>query len=192
MKAVCPRVVIAGTGSGVGKTSLTLALARLLAERGLRVQTFKVGPDFLDPTYLAAASGRTCYNLDGWMTSRDYVRGLFARTTADADIALVEGVMGMFDGASPNTLEGSTAEIALWLDAPVLLVAGAHGVARSLAATVYGFAHFEPGVRVAGVIANQGGSPRHREWLAESLGGTARRWSGWCPADRFQHCPAAT
>ena len=169
MKATCPRLVIAGTGSGVGKTSLALGLARWLARQGLRVQTFKVGPDFLDPSYLALASGRTCYNLDGWMTSRDYVRGLFARTTADADLALIEGVMGMFDGASPQTLAGSTAEIAQWLGAPVLLVANAHGVARSLAATVKGFAQFEPGVHVAGVIANQGGSPRHRSWLAESL-----------------------
>jgi cobyrinic acid a,c-diamide synthase len=195
----CPRLVIAGTGSGVGKTSLVLGLARLFARQGMRVQTFKVGPDFLDPTYLAMASGRTCYNLDGWMTSRDYVRQLFARATnrafdppetghngsgqpdkadrlqtcpaGDAQIAIVEGVMGLFDGASPTTLEGSTAEIARWLDAPVLLVAGVHGMARSLAATVEGFTRFEPGVRVAGVIANQGGSPRHRAWLAESLAG---------------------
>lgn len=171
MRATCPRLVIAGTGSGAGKTSLTLGLARCLARQGLRVQTFKVGPDFLDPTYLAAASGRTCYNLDGWMTSREYVRRLFARATADAEIALIEGVMGLFDGASPTTLEGSTSEIALWLDAPVVLLAGAHGVARSLAAVVKGFAEFEPGLRVAGVIGNQGGSPRHRAWLSESLSG---------------------
>jgi cobyrinic acid a,c-diamide synthase len=169
MKSNCPRIAIAGTGSGVGKTSMALGLARCLTRQGLRVQTFKVGPDFLDPTYLALASGRKCYNLDGWMTSRDYVRHLFSRATADADIAIIEGVMGMFDGAAPTSLEGSSAEIAGWLDAPVLLVANAHGSARSLAATVKGFAHFEPGVRVAGVIANQGGSERHRAWLAESL-----------------------
>jgi cobyrinic acid a,c-diamide synthase len=169
MNAACPRLVIAGSGSGVGKTSLALGLARWLTRQGLRVQTFKVGPDFLDPSYLAMASGRTCYNLDGWMTSRAYVRRLFARATADADIALIEGVMGMFDGASPRTLEGSTAEIAQWLAAPVLLVVNAHGAARSLAATVRGYAEFEPGIRVAGVIANHGGSPRHRAWLAESL-----------------------
>ncbi len=161
--------MIAGTGSGVGKTSLAIGLARLLTRKSLRVQTFKVGPDFLDPTYLALASGRTCYNLDGWMTSRQYVGELFARAARDADVALIEGVMGLFDGASPSTIEGSTAEIARWLDAPVLLVANAHGAARSLAATVRGFTDFEPGVRVVGVIANQGGSERHRQWLAESL-----------------------
>jgi len=167
----CPRLVIAGTGSGVGKTSLALGLARSLARRGMRVQTFKVGPDFLDPTYLARASGRTCYNLDGWMTGREYVRHLFARATSDADIAIIEGVMGMFDGASATSLEGSTAEVALWLDAPVLLVADVYGVARSLAALVKGYAQFEPRVRVAGVLANRCGSEQHRAWLAESLRG---------------------
>jgi cobyrinic acid a,c-diamide synthase len=173
MNAACPKLVIAGTTSGVGKTSITLGLARFFARQGLRVQTFKVGPDFLDPTYLALASGRTCYNLDGWMTSREYVCELFARATADADIALVEGVMGLFDGAAPCGLEGSTAEIAQWLGAPVLLAVNAHGAARSLAAIVQGFARFEPGVRVAGVIANQGGSERHLAWLSESLAGAA-------------------
>ena len=168
MSVDCPRLVIGGAASGVGKTSIALGLARLFARRGLKVQTFKVGPDFLDPTYLAMASGRTCYNLDGWMTSRAYVAELFARATAGADLAIVEGVMGLFDGASPTGLEGSTAEVAGWLDAPVLLVVGAHGAARSLAATVKGFAEFEPSVRVAGVIANRGGSSGHRDWLAES------------------------
>jgi cobyrinic acid a,c-diamide synthase len=170
VSADCPRLVIAGTASGVGKTSLVLGLAHELARRGLRVQTFKVGPDFLDPTWLALASGRTCYNLDGWMTSREYVCELFARAAAGADIALIEGVMGLFDGASPVGLEGSTAEVAAWLDAPLLLVVPARGAGRSLAATVQGFARFEPGIRIAGVIANQGGSARHRAWLAEALG----------------------
>jgi cobyrinic acid a,c-diamide synthase len=169
MSNACPRLVIAGCSSGVGKTSLAAGLARCLVRRGLRVQTFKVGPDFLDPTYLARASGRTCYNLDSWMTSREYVSGLFARATADADIALIEGAMGLFDGASPVTLEGSTAEIALWLGAPVLLVADAHGVARSFAATVSGFTNFEPDVRVWGVIANRGGSAGHGMLLAAAL-----------------------
>ncbi len=168
-QAACPRIIIAATGSGVGKTSLALGIVRALRQQGLRVQTFKVGPDFLDPTYLARASGRICYNLDAWMTSADYVRQLFAQATAEADLAVIEGVMGLFDGASPSTLEGSTAEIALLLAAPVVLAVPAHGAARSLAATVKGFAEFEPEVRLAGVIANQAGSPRHHAWLAESL-----------------------
>jgi cobyrinic acid a,c-diamide synthase len=162
-------LVIGATGSGVGKTSLSLGLARALRRQGLRVQTFKVGPDFLDPTYLALASGRTCYNLDGWMTSGEYVRELFERATADADIAIIEGVMGLFDGAGPTAWEGSTAEIAAWLDAPLLLVVHAHGAARSLAATVYGFTHFDPRIHVAGVVANHVGSPRHGALVAESL-----------------------
>jgi cobyrinic acid a,c-diamide synthase len=162
-------LVIAGSASGVGKTSLALGLTRALSRQGLQVQTFKAGPDFLDPTYLRLASGRTCHNLDGWMTSQRYVRELFASATADSDVAIVEGVMGLFDGASPAALDGSTAELAAWLDAPVILVANAHGAARSLAALVHGFAGFEPSVRVAGVIANQGGSVRHRAWLSEAL-----------------------
>ena len=165
----CPRIVIGGTESGVGKTSLTLALVAALRRRGSRVQTFKVGPDFLDPSYLAVASGRPCYNLDGWMMGRDYVEKLFARTTADADIAVIEGVMGLFDGAEADNLEGSTAEIASWLRAPVILVADVYGMARSLAAVVKGFATFERKVRVAGVIANHCGSVPHGIMLAEAL-----------------------
>jgi cobyrinic acid a,c-diamide synthase len=165
----CPRIVIAGTHSGTGKTSISIALVAALRRRGLRVQTFKVGPDFLDPTYHAIASGRPCYNLDGWMTSKEYVQELFARASADADIAIIEGVMGLFDGADAATSEGSTAEIARWLDAPVLLVVNAHGVARSVAATVKGFTTFEPDLRISGIVANQCGSERHREWLSDSL-----------------------
>lgn len=169
MSASCGRLVIAGTSSGVGKTSLTLGLARALCRRGLRVQPFKVGPDFLDPTYLTRATGRTSYNLDGWMTDRRYVGQLFNRVTDGADVALVEGVMGMFDGADPASPAGSTAEIAQWIDAPVLLVADAHGLARTLAAVVKGFVEFEPRVRIAGVVANRTGSPKHERWLAEAL-----------------------
>ncbi|MBI5686141.1 MAG: cobyrinate a,c-diamide synthase [Verrucomicrobia bacterium] len=164
-----PRIVIAGTQSGVGKTSLTLGLVTLLRRRGLRVQTFKVGPDYLDPGYLALASGRTCYNLDGWMMGCAHVESVFHRATADADIAVIEGVMGLFDGADPASSEGSTAEIARWLDAPVLLVANAHGMARSLAAVVHGYASFDPQLRMAGVIANRCGSQRHARWLSDSL-----------------------
>jgi cobyrinic acid a,c-diamide synthase len=164
-----PRVVVAGTQSGVGKTSVSLALVAALKRRGLKVQTFKVGPDFLDPSHLTRASGRPCYNLDGWMTDRSYVRQLFNRATRDADLAVVEGAMGLFDGADPASNEGSTAEIARWLEAPVLLVVNAHGLARSIAALVKGYAEFDPRIRMAGVIANRSGTDRHRQWLAASL-----------------------
>ena len=167
--ARCPTLVIAGTHSGSGKTSLTLALTRALTRRGLAVQTFKVGPDFLDPTYLALASGRPCYNLDGWMAGKEHVCRLFERAAADADCALVEGVMGLFDGADTATDEGSTAQIARWLGVPVLLVVNVHGMGRSVAALVQGFVHFEADLRFAGVVANHCGSERHAAWLADSL-----------------------
>ena len=167
--ARCPTLVIAGTHSGSGKTSLTLALTRALTRRGLAVQTFKVGPDFLDPTYLALASGRPCYNLDGWMSGKEHVCRLFERAAADADCALVEGVMGLFDGADTATDEGSTAQIARWLGVPVLLVVNVHGMGRSVAALVKGFVDFEADLRFAGVVANHCGSERHAAWLADSL-----------------------
>jgi len=165
-----PRIVIAGTQSGTGKTSLTLALVASLKRRGLQIQTFKVGPDFLDPSYLTVASGRPCYNLDGWMTRREYVLELFHRTTKDVDMAVIEGVMGLFDGSDPATSEGSTAEMARWLDAPVLLVVNVHGMARSLAAIVKGCVEFDRDLRIAGIVANHSGSDHHKEWLTQSLG----------------------
>ncbi len=167
----CPRIVIAGTKSGVGKTSLSLGIARAFARRGVKVQTFKVGPDFLDPTHLTRASGRPCYNLDTWMMGREYALGLFARATADADLAIVEGVMGLFDGYDPESSRGSTAEMADFLRAPLLLVVNAHGMARSVAALVKGYAEFEKGADLAGVIINQCGSEKHGAQLAASLRG---------------------
>jgi cobyrinic acid a,c-diamide synthase len=169
LRTPLPRMVIAGTSSGVGKTSITLALVTALRKRGFKVQTFKVGPDFLDPSYLRRASGRPCYNLDGWMSSRAYVEELFQRATGDADVAVVEGVMGLFDGADPKSSEGSTAEIARWLEAPVFLIVNVHGQARSLAPLVKGFSQFETGVRIEGVIANQCGSEGHEKWLKTAL-----------------------
>ena len=167
--ARCPTLVIAGTHSGSGKTSLTLALTRALSLRGLAVQTFKVGPDFLDPTYLALASGRPCYNLDGWMAGKEHVCRLFERAVVEADCALVEGVMGLYDGADTATDEGSTAQIARWLGTPILLVVNVHGMGRSVAALVKGFVHFETDLRFTGVVANHCGSERHAAWLADSL-----------------------
>jgi cobyrinic acid a,c-diamide synthase len=169
MAAPCPRIVVAGTNSGVGKTSVTLALVTALKMRGLKVQAFKVGPDYLDPTHLAVASGRPCYNLDGWMMGRDYVRRLFLNKASNVDIAVIEGVMGLFDGSDPVHSGGSTAEIASWLNAPILLVVNVHGMAGSISALVKGYSEFDPNVRIAGIVANQCGSERHSAWLRESL-----------------------
>lgn len=166
-----PRLVIGGTGSGVGKTSISLGLVHALSRRGLCVQTFKVGPDFLDPTYLAIASGRTCYNLDSWMCGREYVQNLFRRKSEGADVVVIEGAMGLFDGVSPATLEGSTAEIAQLAGAPIILVGNARGTARSFAAFVKGFDIFEKDVRISGAIANHCGSGRQTAWLTDSLQG---------------------
>jgi cobyrinic acid a,c-diamide synthase len=111
-----PRIVIAGTQSGTGKTSLAQALIPSLKWRGLRIQAFKVGLDFLDPSYLTVASESPCHNLDDWMASKEYVPELFGRTTG-VDMALIEGIMGFFDGSDPSTSEGTTAEITCWFDA---------------------------------------------------------------------------
>lgn len=160
---------MAGTQSGVGKSSLTLALVVAFRRRGLRVQTFKVGPDYLDPGHLAQVSGRPCYNLDGWMAGEDYCRRLFEDACAKADIAIVEGVMGLFDGSSAESLSGSTAEMASWLKLPVFLVVNVHGMARSIAALVKGFSEFDERVSIAGVIANMCGSESHARWLQQAL-----------------------
>jgi cobyrinic acid a,c-diamide synthase len=164
-----PRIIIGGAASGIGKTSVTVGLARALRVRGLKVAVFKCGPDYLDPTYHVRAAGRTCHNLDGWMMGRDAVLGTFGRAGADADIALIEGMMGLFDGASPVTDEGSTAEIAKWLSAPVLLVVDSSGIARTLAAVVRGFAEYDRGLRIAGVICNRLGSRGHLALLREAV-----------------------
>jgi cobyrinic acid a,c-diamide synthase len=164
------RLVIAGTASGVGKTTMVVGVTRALRARGLRVAVFKCGPDYLDPTYHARAAGRPSHNLDGWMMGKDAVLATFARVCADAraDVAIVEGVMGLFDGVAPTSNEGSTAEIARWLAAPVLLVVDASGMARSIAAIAHGFATFDPELRLAGVLCNRVGSKSHLEILARA------------------------
>jgi cobyrinic acid a,c-diamide synthase len=164
-----PRIMIAGAQSGTGKTTVSAALAIALGRRGMKVATFKAGPDFLDPTYLGRASGRPCYNLDTWMMGVEYTRSLLERKSRDADISLVEGVMGLFDGAAPDSLEGSSAEIAAITGTPVLLLVNVHGMSRSIAALVKGYSEFVPGVRIEGVIANNVGSAGHGEALAKAL-----------------------
>jgi cobyrinic acid a,c-diamide synthase len=162
------RVVVAGTESGAGKTSFTVGLIRALGARGLKVAVFKCGPDYLDPSYHMRAAGQASHNLDGWMMGRDAVLSTFARASAGFDIAVIEGVMGLFDGASARGEEGSTAQIAKWLGAPVLLVVDTSGMARSIAAVGRGFADFDPQMRLAGLICNRVGGKGHLELLREA------------------------
>lgn len=160
---------IAGTHSGCGKTTVSLAVMTALRARGLSVQPFKVGPDFIDPGFHTQVTGRESRNLDGWMVGRAYSEALFSRLLATADAAVVEGVMGLFDGYDGLTESGSTAEMAKWLDLPVLLVVDARSMARSVAALVQGFTGFDPALRFAGVLFNRIGSPGHLDYLREAM-----------------------
>lgn len=166
---IVPRLVIAGTHSGVGKTTVTLAILAALAARGRLVQPFKAGPDFIDPGHHSAVTGRPSRNLDGWMLGETVNRDIFARAAADADLSIIEGMMGLFDGSSPVNEIGSTAELAKQLDAPVLLVIDGSAMARSAAAMVSGYARFDPALRVAGVLFNRVSSEGHYKLLKEAV-----------------------
>jgi len=168
---VIPRVVIAGTSSGVGKTTVACGLISALRARGLRVQGFKVGPDYIDPSYHALASGRPGRNLDAFMSGPELIAPLARHGGLGADIAVIEGVMGMFDGVSSRGELASTAHVAKLLQAPVLLVLDASAMARSAAALVHGFCTFDPDLQIAGVILNRVGSDGHEQLLREALGG---------------------
>jgi cobyrinic acid a,c-diamide synthase len=163
---VIPTVLIAAPASGSGKTTVACAIAAALRARGLDVRLFKAGPDYLDPTWHRVVTGLPSRNLDGWMTGEDGVRASFSRGARGGDIALIEGVMGLFDGRSPRTLEGSGAELAKWLGVPVVVVVDASGMARTAAAVVAGLAAYEPGVKVTGVVFNR--AP-HGKLLAEAM-----------------------
>ena len=164
-----PRILIAGTHSGVGKTTLTTGIMVALRRRGLRVQGFKVGPDFIDPTYHYAATGRISRNLDGWMLTRETNLDLFERAAQDADAVVVEGVMGLFDGQDGRSLSGTTAEMAIWLDAAVVLALDASAIAGSAAAVVHGFDTLIPELRIEAVVANRIGSEKHYDYLREAI-----------------------
>jgi cobyrinic acid a,c-diamide synthase len=163
------RVVIAGTSSGVGKTSVTCGLIGALCRRGLHVQGFKVGPDYIDPSYHALASGRPGRNLDAFMSGPELIAPLLRHGSQGADLAVIEGVMGLFDGASGCGELAATAHVAKLLRAPVLLVIDATAMARSVAAIVHGYRTFDPGVHVAGVIFNRVGSDHHEQLLREAV-----------------------
>lgn len=164
-----PRVVVAGTSSGAGKTSVACGLIAALRSRGHVVQGFKVGPDYIDPSYHALASGRPGRNLDAFLSGPELIAPLFWHGAAGADIAVIEGVMGLFDGASGRGELASTAHVAKLLGAPVLLVLDAASMARSAAAMVHGFRTFDPDLDIAGVIVNKVGSDHHVDLLREAI-----------------------
>ncbi|MFE6739911.1 cobyrinate a,c-diamide synthase [Streptomyces tubercidicus] len=164
-----PRLVIAAPSSGAGKTTVATGLMAAFADAGLTVSPHKVGPDYIDPGYHSLATGRPGRNLDAYLCGPDRIAPLFLHGAAGADLALVEGVMGLFDGASGMGELSSTAQVAKLLRAPVVLVVDASSQSRSVAALVHGFASWDPEVRLAGVILNKVGSDRHEELLREAM-----------------------
>jgi cobyrinic acid a,c-diamide synthase len=163
------RMVIAGTGSGVGKTTLTIGLMAALMKNGLTVQGFKCGPDYIDPSYHTAVTKRNSRNLDSWMLTKDIVLNIFTHGSYGSDISIIEGVMGFFDGKNPETNEGSTAEISMITKSPVLLVVNCDSMARSAAAIVKGFQHFAEGPKIVAVIANKVGSEGHFQLVKKAI-----------------------
>ncbi|WP_436319647.1 cobyrinate a,c-diamide synthase [Streptomyces syringium] len=169
MSTRIPRLVIAAPASGSGKTTVATGLMRAFADAGLAVSPHKVGPDYIDPGYHTLATGRPGRNLDAYMCGPQRVEPLFLHGAAGCDLAVVEGVMGLYDGAGGQGELASTAHVAKLLRAPVVLVVDASSQSRSVAALVHGFASWDPEVRVAGVILNKVGSDRHERLLREAL-----------------------
>jgi cobyrinic acid a,c-diamide synthase len=162
-------IVIGGTKSGCGKTTVSLGLMAALMKRGLEVAPFKVGPDFIDPGHHSRITDAIGRNLDGWMLSKSVNLDIFAKGCQSSDIAVIEGVMGLYDGYDGNTEAGSTAQMAKWLGTPVILVVDAASMARSAAAIVMGFEQFDTGLEFAGVIFNNVGSQRHLQYLTAAI-----------------------
>ncbi len=177
-------LLVGGTSSGVGKTTVTLAIIACLRRRGYVVQPYKGGPDFLDPTHHTRMAERGARNLDTWMLSAETNREVFSRAATRADAVVVEGMMGLFDGKDGATEAGSSAELAHLLELPVVLVVDCGKSARSVAAVVLGFESFDPGLRLAGVILNRVASQNHYRMLAAAI--QARCTTpilGWLPRE---------
>jgi len=176
--------IVAGTASGVGKTTVALALMAALRERGYCVQPFKCGPDFLDAGHHSTICGRASRNLDTWMLNDSANRTIFTSASRDADAAIVEGMMGLYDGVAGGGEDGSAAQIAKLLGLPVVLVLDAGKSARSIAAVVKGFESFDPELQFAGIVLNRVGSDRHYSLLETAIGSvTATPLLGRLPTD---------
>lgn len=183
LNETCRGLIIAGTHSSVGKSSIAMGLMRCFKNRGFPVKPFKVGPDYIDPGHHTRATGHPSYNLDCWMGGRASMQSLFSATIQPGDRFVIEGVMGMFDGAYATKETGSTAEIAHLLDAPVVLVIDGSMLARSAAAIVKGFVEFDDRVKVLGVIANRVNSPGHAKILRDAIEHhTTTRFLGHLPS----------
>lgn len=171
--------LISAAASNSGKTTLTIGLLRALCRRGLRVQPYKCGPDYIDPLFHRQASGRTSVNLDTFMASDEHIRQLYSQYGQEADVRVVEGVMGLFDGY--DKWHGSSAQLAQLLNLPVVLVVSAKSTAYSVAPLLYGFRHFNPSVHVAGVIFNQVASSAHYNLLIQAAEDAGVPCMGYLP-----------
>lgn len=184
-----PRIIVAAPASGQGKTTIATGLMAALARRGLKVQGFKSGPDYIDPVVHTAATGRPSRNLDTWMMGEGLVLESFERASRGADIAVIEGVMGLFDGYSGKDDAGSAAHLARLLNAPVLLVVDAWAMARSAAALIHGFATFDCRLRVGGVLLNNLAGEGHFRYISEALDGSGVPPLGWLRKDESLALP---
>ena len=184
-----PGLLLTAPHSGAGKTTAALVLAAAFRARGLSVQGFKVGPDYIDPTHLTEVTGRPVYNLDGYFLGEGGVRWLYQSRSKNADLALVEGVMGLFDGKDPLGKEGSAAQVAKALGLPVVLVVDAGAMAGSIAALARGFRDHDPELAFAGVIANRVAGPGHAEVLRAALMAAGIPFLGYLPKDPGLHIP---
>ena len=162
-----PRILIAAAHSGSGKTTITSGIVAALAARGLRVHPYKVGPDYIDPGYLALAAGSRADNLDTWLTGEETMKKIFVSASRGADLSVIEGVMGLYDGGRGGV--SSTAQIAKALRAPVLLVIDVRSMGESAAAIAKGFRDYDPEVNLCGVIVNRYGSDSHRAMVTEAI-----------------------
>jgi cobyrinic acid a,c-diamide synthase len=176
MSATCPALLLSAPASGQGKTTVTAGLARYHRNQGRKVRVFKTGPDFLDPMILERASGQPVYQLDLWMVGERDCKAALYQAAQDADLILIEGVMGLFDGAP------SSADLAALFGVPVLALINAHAMAQTFGAVAYGLAHYRPGLPFSGVLANRVAGPGHAELLAESLRPDLHYY-GWLPRD---------
>jgi cobyrinic acid a,c-diamide synthase len=162
-------ITIAGTHSGCGKTTVTLGILAALVNRGLKVQPFKVGPDYIDPMFHSYITGRNSRNLDSWLLEEKIVAGLFAKNAASADISIIEGVMGLYDGFDGASIVGSTAHVGKIIQSPVILVVDGEGMSLSIAALIKGFHEFNRGLPLSGIIINNINSEAHYQLLREII-----------------------